>query len=107
MKATTDFFRRCTCIKIAVLMLTAVTFGVAVEISSPDQAPGQQPQPAASARSNPALKTPLSQDLLTLLANEVSGQMAYNNLMRLAGAPWVRNPGEFKETMGEFARRLR
>ena len=40
---------------------------------------------------SPAMpKTPLPQAVLDLLANEVSGQMAFNNEVRLAGAPWLR-----------------
>jgi aminopeptidase YwaD len=62
---------------------------------------GQPPAQAVPARPNTALKTPLPQDLLTLLSNEVSGQIAFNNMIRLAGAPWVRDPGEFKGTMEE------
>ena len=58
-------------------------------------------QPPAQTRSNPVLKTPLPQEILTLLANEVSGQFAFNNLVRLAGAPWVRGAVELKETMSE------
>ena len=62
------------------------------------QPPGQQPQPP---RLSPAIKTPLPQELLTLFANEVSGQFAFNNLIRLAGAPWVRDLKELQETMSE------
>lgn len=50
---------------------------------------------------SPALKTPLKQDVLTLLANEISGQIAFNNLVRLAGAPWQRSPAEFASAMYE------
>jgi aminopeptidase YwaD len=46
-------------------------------------------------------KTPLPQPVLTVLANEVSGQMAFNNEVRLAGAPWVRDLSEFAGTMYE------
>ena len=60
-----------------------------------------QSRPGPQARPSPAIKTPLPQDFLTLFANEVSGQMAFNNLMRLAGAPWVRNVQELRETMSE------
>ncbi|MBM3293095.1 MAG: hypothetical protein FJY82_01080 [Candidatus Aminicenantes bacterium] len=60
-----------------------------------------QSQPPGQARPSPAFKTPLPQDLLTLFANEVSGQFAFNNLLRLAGAPWVRDVRELKETMSE------
>ncbi|MCP4709728.1 MAG: M28 family peptidase [Planctomycetes bacterium] len=52
------------------------------------------------AQSNP-LKTPLTQDLLTLLTNEISGQYAFNNEVILAGAPWVRDPQEFTTTFHE------
>ena len=60
-----------------------------------------QGQPGTQARPAPAIKTPLPQSLLTLIANEISGQMAFNNLMRLAGAPWVRDVQELRETMSE------
>jgi len=50
---------------------------------------------------SPVLKTPLPQRVLDLLANEVSGQMAFNNQVRLAGAPWVREAKEFTGTMYE------
>ena len=46
-------------------------------------------------------KTPLAQETLDLLANEISGQMAFNNLVKLAGAPWLRNPAEFDGTFYE------
>jgi len=48
-----------------------------------------------------ALDTPLPQQTLDLLANEVSGQMAYNNLVKLAGAPWLRGTEEFTGTLYE------
>jgi hypothetical protein len=67
---------------------------------APPQA-GQQPAPPSPGRPSAVIKTPLPQDLLTLLANEVSGQTAFNNLMRLAGAPWVREVKELRETMSE------
>ena len=51
-----------------------------------------------------AIRTPLPQPVLTLLANEVSGQMAFNNEVRLAGAPWVRDLSEFSGTMYETQR---
>jgi hypothetical protein len=47
------------------------------------------------------LKTPLPQETLTLLTNEISGQMIFNNEVFLAGAPWVRNPKEFTDTFYE------
>jgi len=59
--------------------------------------PQTQPQPGAS----PVLKTPLRQDILDLLANEISGQMAFNNEVMLAGSPWLRQENEFEGTMVE------
>ena len=40
------------------------------------------------------LALPLSDRVRDLLLEEVSGQMAFNNLIRLAGAPWVRERAE-------------
>ena len=57
--------------------------------------------PASFAVAQDPLETPLEQELLTLLTNEVSGQMAFNNLVKLAGAPWLRDPGEFDGTLYE------
>jgi aminopeptidase YwaD len=48
-----------------------------------------------------ALETPLRQELLTLLTNEISGQVAFNNMVKLAGAPWLRSPEEFTTTFFE------
>jgi aminopeptidase YwaD len=50
---------------------------------------------------NAVLKTPLAPDVLNAIANEVSGQMAYNNLVQAGGAPWVRDPKEFSDTFYE------
>ena len=50
---------------------------------------------------NRALKTPLKQETLNLLANELSGQMAFNNVVKLAGAPWIRDRQEFSGTLYE------
>ncbi len=55
------------------------------------QAPAPQPLP----------KTPLKQDVLNLLANEISGQMMFNNDVLLAGAPWLRDKAEFIGTLYE------
>ncbi|MFC1731372.1 M28 family peptidase [candidate division KSB1 bacterium] len=52
------------------------------------------------AQSN-VLKTPLKQDVLTLLTNEISGQFIFNNEVILAGAPWIRDPREFTSTFYE------
>jgi Zn-dependent M28 family amino/carboxypeptidase len=49
----------------------------------------------------PALKTPLSQETLDMLANEISGQIVFNNEVMLAGAPWIRDQKEFTETWYE------
>jgi hypothetical protein len=48
-----------------------------------------------------ALETPLPQETLNLLANEVSGQMVYQNIVKLAGAPWLRDTQEFADTLYE------
>jgi hypothetical protein len=56
----------------------------------------------AQAPAPPALpKTPLKQDVLNLLANEISGQMMFNNDVLLAGAPWLRDKAEFTGTLYE------
>ncbi len=73
-----------------------VTVSLAVGLAAAVLAQGPTP---------PALpRTPLPQPVLTLLANEVSGQMAFNNEVRLAGAPWVRDLSEFAGTMYETQR---
>ena len=48
-----------------------------------------------------AIRTPLPPEVLTVLANEVSGQFVFNNQVRLAGAPWQREPREFTDTFAE------
>jgi uncharacterized Ntn-hydrolase superfamily protein len=40
------------------------------------------------------LETPIPEETLLLLADEVSGQDAFNNMVKLAGAPWLRAPEE-------------
>jgi len=47
----------------------------------------------AAQRSEP-LKTPLPEETLRLFANEISGQLAFDNMVKLAGAPWLRLRGE-------------
>ena len=47
------------------------------------------------------LRTPLSQELLDILTNEISGQFIYNNLVTVAGAPWMRDQTEFEDTFHE------
>lgn len=49
------------------------------------------------------LKTPLSQEILDMLTNEISGQIAFNNEVKLAGAPWIREADEFTDTLYESA----
>lgn len=62
----------------------------------------QQAAPAPARPPVPrSLKTPLPPEILELLANELSGQMIYNDLVKLAGAPWIREPREFSETFYE------
>ena len=46
-------------------------------------------------------ETPLSQDLLNLLVNEISGQVIFNNELILAGAPWIRGREELNENFSE------
>lgn len=52
----------------------------------------------------PLPRTPLPPEVLSLLANEVSGQMAFNNEVLLAGAPRLRDPAELTGTMFETQR---
>lgn len=40
------------------------------------------------------LETPLPEQTLLLLADELSGQDAFNNMVKLAGAPWLRGLAE-------------
>jgi len=49
--------------------------------------------PARGQRSDP-LGTPLPEETLHLFANEISGQLAFDNMVKLAGAPWLRTPEE-------------
>ncbi len=55
----------------------------------------------SAGRAQDPLKTPLEQEVLTLLTNEISGQMAFNNMVKLAGAPWLREVEEFTDTFYE------
>ncbi len=54
---------------------------------------GVLPGPGGAQRSDP-VRTPLPDSLVQLLANELSGQLAYDNLVKLAGAPWLRSQDE-------------
>jgi len=49
---------------------------------------------AARAQRSEPLATPLPQDLLEIFAQELSGQMAFDNMVKLAGAPWLRTQEE-------------
>ena len=69
------------------------------------------PAPLLSQRTDP-LATPLPPEVVRLLANEVSGQLAFDNLVKLAGAPWARTPEELTGAKGfyeseEIARMVR
>ena len=79
----------------AILLLVIVLLTASLSAQGPAQ---NTPRPS------PAIKTPLPQEILTLLSNEVSGQFAFNNLVRLAGAPWIRDPKEFSGPMEETQR---
>jgi aminopeptidase YwaD len=57
----------------------------------------ERPRPPES----PALRTPLSQAVLELLANEISGQLIFANEVKLAGAPWTREEKELTDTFYE------
>ena len=63
-------------------------------LAQPRAAMGQRPLPRS-------LRTPLPPQTIPLLANELSGQIIYNNLVKLAGAPWVRSPQECSGTFYE------
>ena len=67
-------------------------------VPSPRPAAAQDRPPAAE---NPVLKTPLPAKVLGLLANEISGQIIFNNEVKLAGAPWQREESEFGDTFYE------
>ena len=68
------------------------------------------PPPPRPARPNILPRTPLPQEVLDLLANEISGQIIFNNEVKLVGAPWLREPREFEagfyesETIAALAR---
>jgi len=80
---------------------------VLLALLSPLLAPG----PLLSQRTDP-LATPLPPEVLRLLANELSGQVAFDNLVKLAGAPWARTTEELAGQAGfyeseEIARMVR
>lgn len=51
-----------------------------------------------------SIKTPLPQEILDKFTNEISGQVIYNNLVSVAGAPWLRADDEFDDTFYESQR---
>jgi aminopeptidase YwaD len=51
-----------------------------------------------------ALETPLKQEILDILSNEISGQVIYNNMVAVSGAPWLRDEAEFTDTFYESAK---
>lgn len=61
------------------------------------------PWPEAPSR---ALKTPLPQKTLDLLADEISGQLAFNNEVILAGTTYIRDEKELTDTFYETRRLL-
>ncbi len=69
----------------AVSLLAAFPFAFGLHLLSPAPAGGQRSEP---------LRTPLPEETLRLFADEVSGQMAFNSMVKLAGAPWLRSPEE-------------
>jgi aminopeptidase YwaD len=72
------------------LIAAAIVFvALIAQAQTPTQPPNRPP------------KTPLKQETLNLLANEVSGQRAFNNVVKLAGAPWIRDRQEFSGTFYE------
>jgi len=69
--------------------------------SAQQPAPPQGPQGPRETRPSVLPRTPLPQSVLDLLANEISGQIIFNNEVKLAGAPWLREDQEFKESFYE------
>ena len=83
-----------------------ILFLVPLVLLAPSPRPaGAQDRPSAA--ENPVLKTPLPPKVLGLLANEISGQVIFNNEVKLAGAPWLREESEFTDTFYETRHHLR
>ncbi len=78
------------------IVLISTVMAVALLTPGPARPQGQPQQPP---RLMP--RTPLAQDVLDILANEISGQLAFNNLVKLAGAPWLRDERELREAFHE------
>jgi len=85
--------------RILPLVLALVLFAPSAPPVAAQARPTAPERPAAS--ENPVLKTPLPAKVLNLLANEISGQIAFNNEVKLAGAPWQREESEFADTFYE------
>lgn len=60
--------------------------------------------PGLSRAQSDPLKTPLSQSALDMLTNEISGQVIFNNMVAVTGAPWIRKQEEFTGTFYEAAK---
>ncbi len=67
------------------LLIATLFFGISSMASAP----------ASAQRADP-LETPLPEDLLLMLADEISGQDAFDSIVKLAGAPWLRTPEELR-----------
>ena len=83
---------RCTVTRLSsfkTLSLTLVCIVLAVPSALAQLPPAPLPQ------------TPLPQATLDLLAHELSGQAAFNSQVKLAGAPWLRDPQELTDTFYE------
>ncbi|MCJ7487833.1 MAG: M28 family peptidase [Candidatus Aminicenantes bacterium] len=74
----------------------AIIILIALAAPSGGRAQGP-PQPQPQPRPSLMPRTPLPQDVLDILANEISGQIVFNNEVKLAGAPWLREEREFKD----------
>jgi aminopeptidase YwaD len=97
----------------AALLAVLIFAGSAAFLGAQQPPPAQTPRPSPSpreARPNVLPGTPLPQEVLDLLANEISGQIVFDNEVKLAGAPWLRGPREFEtgfyesETIAALAR---
>ncbi len=84
-------------------IVSVLSLAIAVLLfPSPRPAAAQQPQQARRPiLETPVLKTPLPPRILELLGNEISGQVIFNNEVKLAGAPWQREENEFSDTFYE------
>ena len=99
-----------TAVMAVMLILGSVPCGLGAQQPQPSQQPQQPPMPPREPRPNIMPRTPLPQAVLDLLGNEISGQIIFNNEVKLAGAPWLREEREFEkgfyesETIAALAR---